>query len=81
VTTGRHGIVFKLTPTSTADGVSAFSRPPSVHPELILGDLVVDKTEKTYSTTRNISLNHFDHGGTTPVILAYATSWPMCSLL
>lgn len=26
-------------------------------------------------------LNHFDHGGTTPVILAYATSWPMCSLL
>jgi hypothetical protein len=25
--------------------------------------------------------NHFDHGGTTPVILAYATSWPMCSLL
>ena len=31
---------------------------------------------------RKIQLpNHFDQGGTTPVILAYATSWPMCSLL
>ena len=37
---------------------------------------------RSSSDLRNIPfLNHFDHGGTTPVILAYATSCPMCSLL